>query len=188
MPPTKGASPMNQFLPPIYWWSVLPPQLTAIPKMIKICKVSLPPVWKGRPGAIGTYHNCDYFEQAEPVFDLTVDSHRQNVQCNDDDEENQTNRPSWEIIRPVFQQQLQCNNIRRGSNGIVEPVIPSQGKAKGIIDEASESVNTHSSETSLWLNLPRKCTKRSGHRHKGGHLPQAQHGHKDDATADDVRN
>jgi len=38
MPPTKGASPMFQYLPPMYSWFLLPPQLTTIPRMMKICE------------------------------------------------------------------------------------------------------------------------------------------------------
>ena len=38
MPPTKGASPMCQFLPPIYSCFVFPPAFTAMLRMIKICR------------------------------------------------------------------------------------------------------------------------------------------------------
>jgi hypothetical protein len=58
IPPTKGASPFSQFLPPMYSWSLFPPQLTAIPRMMKIwaCQLS---TWRGDRG---TYNNRDDFE------------------------------------------------------------------------------------------------------------------------------
>ncbi len=40
MPPTKGASPIVQYLPPIYSPAVLPPALTAMPRKMKMIIVT----------------------------------------------------------------------------------------------------------------------------------------------------
>lgn len=61
--------------------------------------------------------------------------HRKQVQRNQYSPEDQTESPSRKVVGPVLEHQLQSNQICRGGNSIIEPVVPGQSKPKCVVDE-----------------------------------------------------
>ncbi|KAI6763843.1 hypothetical protein HG530_007632 [Fusarium avenaceum] len=70
------------------------------------------------------HDNRDHLEQTEPVLKLTVGSHRDDVDADEHDPENETQRPSWEVVGPVLEDELQSDKVRGCGDSVVEPVIP----------------------------------------------------------------
>lgn len=68
---------------------------------------------------------------------FAVRSDGNDVDGNQNHPENQAERPPWEVICPVLQDQLQSNQVCGGGDGIIEPVVPGQGETKSIVDKAS---------------------------------------------------
>ena len=106
-----------------------------------------------------TYYNGNDLQQTKPIFELmpllaiiisyrylaayfTVYSDSYNVGQNEQDPKDQTQAPAREPCRPVLQDQLQGHQIRGHGYGIVEPIIPSQGEPKGIIDKPTNELST----------------------------------------------
>ena len=85
-----------------------------------------------------TYDDRNDFQETQPILHLAIDSDRNDVQTNEQDEEDHTQSPSRKVVGPVLQKQLQRNEICGGRNGIVEPVIPCQSEPKRFIDITSE--------------------------------------------------
>lgn len=89
------------------------------------------------------HDNRDHLEQTQPVLELTVGSHRDDVDADEHDPENETQRPSWEVVGPVLEDKLQSDEVRGCGDSVVEPVIPCKSKSKSIINEATiTSVST----------------------------------------------
>lgn len=53
-----------------------------------------------------TYHDCDDFQQAEPVFKFTVGAHGDDIGKDKDKPEYKTESPSRKVIGPVLQDEL----------------------------------------------------------------------------------
>jgi hypothetical protein len=97
--------------------------------------------------------NRDHLEQTEPVLKLTVGTHGNDVDADEDDPENETQRPPWEVVGPVLKNKLQGDEIRGCGDSVVEPVIPCKSKSKSIINKAT--ITPVSTKNSYFL-FPRR--------------------------------
>lgn len=106
-----------------------------------------------------THYDGYNFQQAKPVFELTpslvitfehmclaayftVYSYGCNVGQYQQHPKDQAQAPARKLCGPVLQYQLQCHQIRGHRYGIIEPVVPSQGESKGIINKTTIELST----------------------------------------------
>jgi hypothetical protein len=66
---------------------------------------------------------------------FAIRRHGSDVDANQDYPEYQAECPSRKAVCPVLQHQLQSNQVRGRRNSIIEPVVPCEGEAKGIVDK-----------------------------------------------------
>lgn len=133
-----------------------------------------------------THNDGDDLEKTEPVFKLAICSDGDDVGSNQGEPEDETERPAGKVVRPVLQDELQGDQIRSSRDGIVEPVVPRQSKAKRIIDETTTGLSATSIQINKESHLPSKRAEAAGHGYKGRHLAQTQHGDEDDGAHDSV--
>lgn len=122
----------------------------------------------GGPCCPATHDDGDDLEQAQPVLQLTVGADGKDVDGDEGDEKDEAEGPAGEVVGPVLQDELQGDQVGGGGDGIVEPVVPGEGEAKGIVDEAAgprrkPSVSTLAASTSrarLTQQSCRSCRRR----------------------------
>lgn len=81
--------------------------------------------------------NGNDLEERQPVLDLSVDAHSHKVEAEEDEPEDETERPSWEVVGPVLEQKLKRNEVGSGRDSVVEPVVPREREPVGVINEAA---------------------------------------------------
>lgn len=99
-------------------------------------------------------------EEKEITY-LAINSHSNDVRRDQQHPEDQAQRPTGEIVRPILQDQLQCHQVRGHGHRIIGPVVPSQGETERIINEPTSTspftvsqppnlYHTHTASTTLF--------------------------------------
>lgn len=116
-------------------------------------------------------NNGHDFEQAEPVLELAVRPHVNNVGQHEDHPHDQAQRVPGKRVGPVLQEELQGDQVRSRRHGVVEPVVPREGETKCVVHIAA-----------------RERAERAGHGHVCRHLAEAKHGSKHNCSNNGVTN
>lgn len=100
IPPTNGASPIFQYLPPIYILSVLPPQLTAMPRKMKMMIVATFKI-------LIQYSSCSrlgfaFLGMGKNSY-LAIQPHSNDIGTNQENPDNQSQTPARNLSLPIIQ-------------------------------------------------------------------------------------
>jgi len=125
-PPTNGASPIHQFLPPMYSWEVFPPTLTTMPRMMKITIIATFREASQYSVATQSVTFSRYTELDSPT-EFTVSPDIDGIYTDEEHPEDHADHPGVPSC-PELQEDLSRDKVGGDGNGVVEPVIVRQGE------------------------------------------------------------